>query len=356
MKKKLLNQRSALRYNAQHGYNAQVRPLCGATSPLWLGLECYSPLLQWKTAVKNVRLAVLCPALLCLLILMCQSSANAEFPKPVGEPLWGGGAPGVTASGVGDSPQLLITKVESDKPTAGVVILPGGGYGGHAIGHEGYDFAEWFSELGVTSAICTYRMRGKGNNGKGYGHPAPMMDAQRAIQTLRARAKELNVDPNRIGVIGFSAGGHLCSTVSTKFAEAKPESEDPIARVSSRPNFSILCYPVISFDKPWTHKGSQRNLLGSDPDPALVASLSNESQVSKQTPPTFIFHTEADTVVPVENALQYYAACKKHGVEAEMHVFPKGRHGVGLAKNLDGANQWPGLCKAWLGRIGMLEK
>ena len=248
----------------------------------------------------------------------------------------------------------MITQVKSDKPTAGVVILPGGGYGGHAIGHEGYDFAEWFSELGMTSAICTYRMRGKGNDGKGYGHPAPMMDAQRAIQTLRARATELNIDPNRIGVIGFSAGGHLCSTVSTKFVDAKPSSDDPIARVSSRPDFSILCYPVIGLGKPYTHKGSQRNLLGADASAELIASLSNEEQVSEKTPPTFLFHTEADKVVPVENSLQYYAACKKNGVAAEMHIFPDGGHGLGLAKGQPGARQWPQLCKAWLSQIGML--
>ena len=300
--------------------------------------------------------AVIQLVLTCCLIFALANPISAESPKPVPEPLWASGAPGVTAKADGDTPQLMITRVQSDKPTAGVVILPGGGYGGHAIGHEGYDLANWFSEMGVTSAICTYRLRGKGNEGKGYGHPAPMIDAQRAIQTLRARAKELNLDPNRIGVIGFSAGGHLCSTVSTKFAPAKPDSDDPIARVSSRPDFSILCYPVIGLGKPYTHKGSQRNLLGTDASAELVASLSNEDQVSDKTPPTFLFHTEEDKVVPVENSLQYYAACKKHGVEAEMHIFPKGRHGVGLAKDLDGANQWPDLCKAWMDRMGMLNK
>ena len=292
----------------------------------------------------------------CLLFGLFIAQAKAQYVKPTPEPLWPNGAPGVTTHGEGDSPQLFVTKVNSDKPTAAVVILPGGGYHGHAIGHEGYDFAEWFHSMGVTSAICTYRLRGKGNDGKGYGHPAPMADAHRAIQTLRARAKELNVDPNRVGVIGFSAGGHLCSTVSTKFADGDATSNDPIERVSSRPNFAILCYPVIGFDKPWTHYGSQHNLLGKDADPKLVASLSNESQVSELTPPTFIFHTEADKAVPVENALQYYEACKKHGVAAEMHVFAKGRHGLGLAKGHEGASQWPDLCKAWLQRLGMIER
>ncbi len=284
------------------------------------------------------------PSLLSVFLLTCfVGPANGQVPDPVAESLWPQAAPGVTAKADGDDPKLLITRVKSAEPTAAVVILPGGGYGGHAMGHEGYEFAQWFHSLGITSAICTYRLRGKGNDGKGYGHPAPMIDAQRAIQTLRSRAKELNIDPDRVGVIGFSAGGHLCSTVSTKFAEAKPDSDDPVQRVSSRPDFSILCYPVIGFDKPYSHKGSQRNLLGENPDPELVASLSNEDQVTKQTPPTFLFHTQADTVVPVENSIEYYLACKRNGVPAEMHIFTEGRHGVGLAKGLAGAQQWPAL-------------
>lgn len=290
-------------------------------------------------------------AILCLSLVAFSSACFGEAPKPVSEPLWPEGAPGVTTDGEGDHPQLMITRVKSGIPAAAVVILPGGGYHGHAMGHEGHEFAEWFHSLGVTSAICTYRLRGKGNDGKGYGHPAPMMDAQRAIQTLRSRAKELNIDPNRIGIIGFSAGGHLCSTVSTKFAEPDLNSDDPVKRVSSRPDFSILCYPVIGFDKPYTHRGSQRNLLGEDPGPELVASLSNETQVSERTPPTFIFHTQEDAAVPVENAVHYYLACKQHGVPAEMHIFPKGRHGLGLAQDIEGANQWPALCADWLRRI-----
>lgn len=280
----------------------------------------------------------------------------APANEPTTAPLWPDLPPGSTERGEGDVPQLIITRVESQTPTAGVVILPGGGYGGHAIDHEGYQFAEWFESLGVTSAICTYRLRGKGNAGKGYGHPAPMQDAQRAIQTLRARAAELNLDPNRIGVIGFSAGGHLCSTVSTHFADAVPESSDPIERVSSRPDFSILCYPVIALGTDYTHKGSQRNLLGDHPSDELVRSLSNESQVSKQTPPTFLFHTGEDKVVPVRNSVEYYMACVRNGVPAELHVFPEGRHGLGLAAGHPGARQWPALCKDWLQRLGIVDQ
>ncbi len=289
-----------------------------------------------------------------LSLFVFASVAAAQRPDSRTEPLWPGLPAGSTLAGEGDVPKLIITKVQSQTPTAAVVILPGGGYGGHAIDHEGYQFAEWFHSMGVTSAICTYRLRGKGNAGKGYGHPVPMIDAQRAIATLRARAKEWNIDPGRIGVIGFSAGGHLCSTVSTHFAEIDPAADDPVARVSSRPDFSILCYPVIAFGKPHTHKGSQRNLIGADPSAQLVMSLSNERQVSDQTPPTFLFHTVEDKVVPVRNSIDYFLACQEHGVAAEMHIFPKGRHGVGLARDLPGARQWPSLCQQWLKRLGVV--
>ncbi len=282
--------------------------------------------------------------------------ANPETTHRTTELLWPNGAPNAGGKADGDLPQLIITQVASEVPTAAVVILPGGGYHGHAMGHEGYQFADWFAAMGIQSAICTYRLRGRGNDGKGYGHPSPMQDAQRAIQTLRARAKELNIDPERVGVIGFSAGGHLCSTVSTHFLDATSTGKDPVARVSSRPDFSILCYPVIAFGKPYTHHGSQQNLIGPKPDPKLVEELSNERQVTNDTPPTFIFHTAEDTVVPVQNSLQYYLALQRNGVPSELHVFPKGRHGVGLARQLPGASQWPELCRQWLSRLGMLSK
>ena len=280
---------------------------------------------------------------------------KSESTNQTTELLWPDGAPGAGGEKDGDLPELIITRVAAERPTAAVVILPGGGYHGHAIGHEGYQFAEWFAAMGIQSAICTYRLRGKGNEGKGYGHPRPMQDAQRAIQTLRAKSKELNIDPMRVGVIGFSAGGHLCSTVSTHFLAGEPSAEDPVARVSSRPDFSILCYPVIAFVKPYSHRGSQQNLIGVNPDPELIEALSNERQVTSDTPPTFLFHTAEDKVVPVENSLQYYLALQKNGVLSELHVFPKGRHGVGLARQLPGASQWPALCQDWLKGIGMLS-
>ncbi len=210
--------------------------------------------------------------------------------------------------------------------------------------------------MGLQAVVCNYRVRGEGAGGKGYGHPIPMLDAQRAIRTVRAKANEWNIDPTCVGVIGFSAGGHLASTVSTHFDAGDPSSADPISRQSSRPDFAILCYPVIVFDKPYTHKGSQKNLLGENADPLLVASLSNESMVTKETPPTFLLHTTEDKVVEVENSLDYYLALKRMGVPAELHVFQKGPHGVGLAKAIPGTNAWPKLCEAWLKQQGVVNK
>lgn len=282
---------------------------------------------------------------------------QAQLAGSETQPLWRGGAPGAPPrAGDGDGPELIITRAESDEPTAAVVILPGGGYHGLAVDHEGYQIAEWFRSLGVTSAICTYRVRGKGNDGQGYGHPAPMLDAQHAIQTVRSRAEELNLDPERIGVIGFSAGGHLASTVSTQFASPDPRADDPVARVSSRPDFAILCYPVIAFGEAFTHKGSQRNLLGEDASEAEIQSMSSQRRVSERTPPTFLFHTAEDRGVPPQNSIEYFLACHRAGVPAELHVFPAGRHGLGLAQETPGASQWPGLCEAWLRELGVVAE
>jgi acetyl esterase/lipase len=285
----------------------------------------------------------------------CQG-ALAEKPEPVRAEyervdLWPGTDKHTPESG--DRPQLLIGSKLQEEPTAAIVVLPGGGYGNLAIDHEGHQIAAWMQSLGIRAAICTYRHRGKGNDGKGYGHPVPMQDAQRAIQYLRANADRLAIDPNRIGIIGFSAGGHLASTVSTHFAVADSTSDDPIVQASSRPDFSILCYPVIAFNKAYTHKGSQKNLLGENASEELIESLSNEKQVSNQTPPTFLFHTAEDTAVPPQNSLVYAMACAEHSVPVELHLFPQGRHGIGLGKDIPGASQWPNLCADWLTRLGM---
>jgi acetyl esterase/lipase len=279
------------------------------------------------------------------------SPAHA-FQEPKTELLWPAGAPGATGSEDKDKPKL-IRYLASEKAAnrAAVVICPGGGYGGLAMGHEGHEIAKWFNEQGVSAFICDYRHRGKG-----YGHPAPMQDAQRAIRMVRSRAKEFQLDANRIGVIGFSAGGHLASTVATHFDSGNSQDTDPIQQVSSRPDFAILCYPVIAFGESFTHHGSQQNLLGREPDAELVKKLSNEKQVTKDNPPTFLWHTADDAVVLVENSIQFFEALHAIKVPAELHVYEKGRHGLGLAKDVPGAENWPDELLAWLKQREILKK
>ena len=264
--------------------------------------------------------------------------------------LWENGAPGTPPTRPGDEPELYVKLPSAPSTGSAVIILPGGGYGALAMTYEGLDVADWFGSFGVTAFVLKYRM-----HGTGHMHPVPMMDGQRAIRTVRARAAEWKLDPSRVGVLGFSAGGHLASTLGTHFDKGNAKSSDPIEHVSSRPDFLILCYPVISLTAPTAHRGSIQNLLGKTPDPKLLNSLSNETQVTPQTPPTFIFQTSEDKAVPAENAVAFYLALHKEGVPAEMHIFQNGAHGVGLAKALPGTKEWPALCRNWLQVRGLLE-
>ena len=275
------------------------------------------------------------------------SSARAE---PTTELLWPDGAPGALGEEEKDKPKLIIYLPDKDKANgAAVVVCPGGGYGGLAMGHEGHDIGKWLNSFGVAAFICDYRHRGKG-----YGHPAPINDAQRAIRTVRARADQWNVDPARVGILGFSAGGHLASTAATHFDAGDADAKDPIEKQSCRPDFAVLCYAVIAFNEKHTHYGSQRNLLGNDPDPELVKSLSNEKQVTKETPPTFLWHTTADRAVPPENSIYFYLALRKVGVPAELHIYEHGRHGLGLARDIPAVSAWPQRCQDWLKGRGLL--
>lgn len=265
--------------------------------------------------------------------------------------LWDSDAPGAKGEAENDIPTATVYLPESDKPTGAIVIFPGGGYGHLAIGHEGHEIAKWANEMGMAGIIVSYRHRGRG-----YGHPAPMLDAQRGIRFTRAKAHQWNIDPKKVGVIGFSAGGHLATTVLTKFDEGDKTSSDLVDQQSSRPNFGIVSYAVVAFDQPYTHKGSQRNLLGEDASPELIELFSNEKQVTKETPPCFVWHTAEDKVVPAENALRFYSALVEKNVPSELHIFPVGRHGIGLGAAVDGANQWPNLCKRWLIRGGFASE
>ena len=255
--------------------------------------------------------------------------------EPSIEPLWPNGVPGALGSEDADKPALTFYRADPLKAVGtGVVVCPGGGYGMLAMDHEGRQIAQWLNGLGVSAFVLKYRL------GPRYHHPAMMEDVQQALRTVRRRAAELGVRPDRIGVWGFSAGGHLASTAATHF-----ESKDG---VSSRPDFAILAYPVITMKDPYAHKGSRRNLLGDNPDPALVALMSNEAQVTAQTPPSFIFFTSDDSAVPVENGVMFYQALHQAGVPAEMHIFATGRHGVGLAPNDPDLSWWPRLLEEWL--------
>lgn len=283
-------------------------------------------------------------------VLLSMSSLTlAEEPKT--ELLWPAGAPGAKGTEAKDKPTLIIYLPEKEKANGGaIVICPGGGYGGLAMDHEGHQIARWLNDNGIAAFICDYRHRGKG-----YGHPAPLEDAQRAIRTVRARAKEFNVDPAKIGILGFSAGGHLTSSAVTHFDKGKADDADPIQKVSCRPDFGVLCYPVIAFNEKFTHVGSQNNLLGKDAPEDLVTSMSSEKQVTTETPPCFLWHTYEDTGVPPENSIVFYLACIKNKVPAELHVYEKGRHGVGLGKGIAGTENWPTECIAWLKNHGFAK-
>lgn len=252
-------------------------------------------------------------------------------------------APGAKGDTDLDKPAIFAYLPEKEKQTgAAIVIYPGGGYGGLAMDHEGKQIAQWMNKLGITAFVTRYRL------GRTYGHPVPLQDAQRALRYVRAHAEKWNIEKNRVGIIGFSAGGHLASTVGTHFDSGLEADEDPINKESSKPDFMILGYPVISMQDGVTHAGSKRNLLGTEPDPKLVELLSNELQVKKDTPPTFIFQTNEDTAVKAENCLLFTMALRKAGVPVELHMYERGRHGVGMGAGIFGTSSWTGRLEDWL--------
>jgi len=273
-------------------------------------------------------------------------------PNPMPETpivLWPDGAPGALGHEPLDIPTLTPYRAPKEKATgAAVIVCPGGGYG-HLADHEGGPVAEWLNSIGITAFVLKYRL------GPRYHHPAPLLDAARAIRLVRARAAEWQIDPERIGVLGFSAGGHLASTIGTHFDAGKSEAPDPVDRVSSRPNVMILIYPVITM-KDRTHAGSRTHLLGDNPPAELVNLLSNEEQVKKDTPPTFVVHTMADTGVPVENSLMFVAALRKAGVPVEFHMYEQGPHGFGLGTKDPILATWPARCADWLSLHGFAAK
>ena len=264
--------------------------------------------------------------------------------------LWEGAPPLSQGTEPKDQCWLWLYPAPAEKATGtAVVVCPGGGYGGLAIGHEGDAVARWFNERGVSAFVLKYRL-------SPYRHPVPILDVQRAIRLVRSKAAEWKLDPAKIGVMGFSAGGHLASTAATHFDAGQTDAKDPVDQASCRPDFAILCYPVISFTTEYVHAGSRKNLLGESPDADLVKSLSNELQVTEQTPPTFLFHTNEDRGVPPENSVLFYQALRKAKVPVEMHLYEKGSHGVGLAPNDPVLSAWPSQLHGWLQTRGLLTK
>ena len=246
------------------------------------------------------------------------------------------------------APAIFAHLSKKNKNGAAVMICPGGGYTMLAIDHEGEQIAKWFNDRGIHAFILRYSL-GK-FDGSGAKHPDMINDAKRGFRIIRSRAKEWKIDANKIGVIGFSAGGHLAATLCTHFDNGDKTAKDTVEQVSCLPNFCILAYPVIMMEGEFTHWGSRRFLLGPTPSTKDVADLSNDKKVTAITPPTFIFHTSDDKVVPVQNSINYYLALRKYGIPVEMHIFEHGNHGVGLASDDQTLSQWTTLLEDWLRR------
>ena len=282
-------------------------------------------------------------------LVLSAGLALAQTPETIS--LWDNRAPGALGDADADRPTITVFRA-AGRQTGGtsVIIAPGGGYVNLAIDKEGRQIASWFNAMGVTAFVLKYRL------GPRYHHPIELGDAQRAIRLVRSRAMQFGIAPDRIGMMGFSAGGHLAATAGTRFDDGNAGAPDEVDRVSSRPDFLILAYPVISFDPAIAHAGSVRSLLGENPAPALLQELSAELHVNAKTPPTFLFGTNADTTVPSENTVRFYLALRQAKVPAEMHIFENGPHGVGLDLGDPALSLWPTLLTNWLRGRGLLGR
>jgi acetyl esterase/lipase len=256
--------------------------------------------------------------------------------------LWPEGAPNANGISDEDCPALTPYLVEG-RANAAVIVCPGGGYGMRA-GHEGEPIAQWLNTLGISAFLLRYRVAP-------YKYPSALHDAQRAIRYVRFHSQSLGIDTERIGILGFSAGGHLAASVSTHYDRGNPNAANLIEQESCRPDLLVLCYPVITMNPPFMHEGSRINLLGQVPSPELIELMSNELQVTADSPPTFLWHTSDDPVF-VENSLLYASALSRHNVPFDLHVYEKGRHGLGLAVEDEHVGTWTDICAIWLKRNG----
>lgn len=272
-----------------------------------------------------------------------EHAANqGDEPKYVDDPEW--------TTRVTKSPTLTPFIPDADKRTgAAVVICPGGGYAGLAMEKEGMETARWFQDRGIAGVVVRYRCGGGKNQ-----QPVPLQDAQRALRTVRARAGEWGVDPQRVGILGYSAGGHLASSAATMFDDGDANAADAVDRQSSRPDFAVLVYPVTSMDSEVAHGGSRRNLLGENPSAELMSQWSTYRRVTDRTPPTFLVHASDDDGVPVKNSLLFYEALVANKVPAELHVYEGGGHGFGLLRGDRPADHWVEQLEPWLKAHGAL--
>jgi acetyl esterase/lipase len=292
----------------------------------------------------------------CLTFLMTNSFSQNTVLK-----LWPDGIPGsiknesyketpVEPKDIGtiyskvSEPTLTVFLPPAEKATGtAVLICPGGGYGIVAFNHEGIAIAKWLNENGIAGIILKYRLPSDLiMEDKSIG---PLQDAQEAMRVIRQNSSEWKINPEKVGVIGFSAGGHLASTLSTHYAEMVYSVKDTL---NARPDFSLLIYPVISFDASFTHMGSRNNLIGNTPTDDAIKHFSNELQINAKTPPAFLVHSSDDDAVPVKNSIAYYENLLKNKVPAEMHIFQKGGHGYGLAVGKPTQSEWPELCIKWM--------
>jgi acetyl esterase/lipase len=257
------------------------------------------------------------------------------------------GKPGSPDRAIRNVTQPSLEIFRAEKPNgAGVLIMPGGGYGSVVIDKEGREVARWFNSIGITAAVLKYRLPNTATHR--FGEEVPLRDAQRALRYVRSKAADWGLQTNRIGAIGFSAGGHLASTLGTQFDDGNATATDPVDRISCRPDFLILGYAVISMDSAITHQGSRNSLLGKNPSAELVQRFSNELQVRPNTPPVFIFCAADDEAVVPENSIRFYQAARAAKVSAELHIFETGSHGFALRPGRRAGLTWPKLCEAWL--------
>lgn len=277
--------------------------------------------------------------------MLAATGLRAQMPKP----LWPAAAPLAQGTEDVDVPTMTAYLPAENPTKSAVIICPGGGYAHLSMEKEGSDVAKWMNAHGVAGFVLKYRL------GMKYHHPAELMDAQRAIRTVRAQAASMGIAPDHIGIMGFSAGGHLAASAATLYdLLPQPADADAIDKESARPDFAILAYPVITMDPSFAHMGSRLNLLGKDPDQALQDQLSPEKHVTKQTPPTFLFTTTDDGTVPVMNSVAFYSALVANKVSAELHIFQHGPHGVGLAPGFPDLKGWPDLLATWMRAKGFM--